>query len=342
MGSSLALLFAADGFDVTCFDNLKRRGSELNLPRLKAAGIKFVHGDVRCAEDFDQIDEAMDVVIDASAEPSVLSGIGAGNPNYVINTNLVGTQNCLNFSLRNKSTFVFLSTSRVYPIGPLEEINYIEEATRFSISKEQTMHGISHQGVAETFPINGYRSFYGASKLASELLIQEYDKFYGLKCIVNRCGVIAGPWQMGKVDQGVMVLWLAKHFYKGSLSYIGYGGTGKQVRDALHIQDLFELVKLQLQNPELYRGEIFNVGGGLKSSTSLQELTKYCEDATGNKIQIANVPQNREADIRIYITDNAKITAANGWTPKHDVRDIVKDIFTWLKDNEQALKPFLS
>src|SRR5688500_10482153 len=158
VGSSLALLFAQNGgFDLTCFDNLKRRGSELNLPRLKAAGIKFVHGDVRCAEDFDQIDEAMDVVIDASAEPSVLSGIGAGNPNYIINTNLVGTQNCLNFSLRNKSTFVFLSTSRVYPIGPLEEINYIEEATRFSISKEQTMHGISHQGVAETFPINGYR-----------------------------------------------------------------------------------------------------------------------------------------------------------------------------------------
>src|SRR6202008_348292 len=104
----------------------------------------------------------------------------------------------------------------------------------------------------------GSRSLYGASKLASELLIEEYRTMYGLRAIVNRCGVIAGPWQMGKVDQGFVVLWAARHLFGQPLTYTGFGGDGPQVRDVLHIADLFELIKIELDNLSRLNGSVFN------------------------------------------------------------------------------------
>ena len=125
------------------------------------------------------------------------------------------------------------------------------------------------EGVAEAFPLNGPRSFYGASKLSSELLIAEYVHSYGLKALINRCGVLAGPWQMGKVDQGVVTLWVARHYFRRSLSYCGFGGHGKQVRDVLHVDDLSDLIWKQLQSVNDWDGEVYNVGGGRENSTSL-------------------------------------------------------------------------
>ena len=107
--------------------------------------------------------------------------------------------------------------------------------------------------------MEGARSFYGTTKLSSELFIQEYAAFYGLKAAITRFGVIAGPRQMGKTDQGVVTLWMAKHYWKQSLKYIGYGGTGKQVRDILHVDDLVDLVDLQIHEIEKFVGKIFNV-----------------------------------------------------------------------------------
>ena len=244
--------------------------------------------------------------------------------------------------LKNKAKFIFLSTSRVYPINNLNKINFEEGETRLLISENQSFTGISNNGITENFPLNGARSFYGTSKLASELLIQEYVEFYGLKAVINRCGVLTGPWQMGKIDQGVIVLWLAKHYWKNNLSYIGFGGEGKQVRDILHINDLFDLVVLQVQDIDTFSGEIFNVGGGIETSVSLQELTTHCEKITGNKIQIDKIVENRSADIPIYITDNSKITNLSGWKPKIGTEEILVDVFLWLRENENSVKKLLS
>lgn len=342
VGSNLALSLKKEfpGSEIIVFDNLKRRGSELNIKRLKAAGIGFVHGDIRNEEDLDAL-TMLDIIIDASAEPSVIAGIEGGHK-QLININLNGTINILNQALKNKSAFIFLSTSRVYPIEHINEILVDENETRFAISEKQNFSGISAAGISEEFSLEGYRSIYGASKLASELMIHEYTHFFGLKSIINRCGVIAGPYQMGKVDQGVTVLWLAKHFWKKELGYFGYGGTGKQVRDILHVDDLCDLIKLQIKDISLFNGKVFNVGGGLESSLSLQELTVLCQNVTGNMIPIKSVPNDRIADIRLYITDNARITNICGWKPQRTPNDIVTDIHKWLVENENELSEILS
>ena len=341
VGASLALSLKQQypEYEIITLDNLKRRGSELSLSRLKAAGITFLHGDIRSKEDFDAL-PAVDTVIEASAEPSVLAGLD-GTPDYLINTNLFGTVNCLNYALKHKAAFIFLSTSRVYPIKTLETLNFAEADTRFVLTDDQPVPGASSRGIAEDFPLTGARSLYGTTKLASELLIQEYNEFYGLRTVINRCGVITGPWQMGKVDQGVMVLWIAKHFFEQQLAYIGYGGTGKQTRDMLHIADLYRLVDWQLHNVDAVNGEILNAGGGIQSSASLQELTVVCQEITGKTIPIREVTENRTADIRLYITDNTKVTALTGWQPQLGIRDIVTDIHEWLTENRTALEPIL-
>ncbi len=338
VGSSLAIGIKNrySSYQILCLDNLKRRGSELNIERLRVAGISFVHGDIRNVEDFESIGTDVNVIIEASAEPSVMAGMD-GTPGYLINTNLNGTINCLYFAVKCKAKFIFLSTSRVYPIENIEGLLFEEKETRFSLSKNQTQPGVSEKGIAEKFSIEGYRSLYGATKLASELMIHEFNQFYKLETVINRCGVLTGPWQMGKVDQGVMVLWVARHFWKRNLSYIGYGGKGKQIRDILHVDDLLELVNYQLHHFDKVNGQVLNVGGGEEISVSLQELTTICEKVTGNKIEIAEVPENRAADIRIYITDNTKVTELTGWKPKLKVEEIVMDIYLWLKANESQL-----
>lgn len=326
--------------EITVMDNLKRRGSELNLPRLKEAKIRFIHGDIRNLEDFEEIG-GIDLVFECSAEPSVMAGIDS-SPAYLINTNLNGTINCLEFARKNKAAFVFISTSRVYPIETINNLNYIEDDTRFSLSDNQSILGASKLGFSEEFPISGARSLYGTTKLASEMILQEYIYNYGLKGIINRCGVITGPWQMGKVDQGVFVLWVARHIFKGKLSYIGYGGRGKQVRDFIHIDDLFELLDIQINDFDKYNSQIFNVGGGLENSVSLQELTSVCERVTGNKIVIDSIPETRAADLKLYITNSEKINKIANWRPKKDIEETIKDIASWIEENKETLKNILN
>lgn len=342
VGSNLSVLLKEkySTYEITCLDNLKRRGSELNLPRLKSNGINFIHGDIRNKEDLMEV-KAFDVLIDASAEPSVLAGI-TSPVEQVVNNNLTGTINCLELAKKYSAAFVFLSTSRVYPIQALENLNYTEQATRFGWTDTQKLQGVSSKGITENFTLNGSRSFYGATKLASELMVTEYNALCNMKTIVNRFGVITGPWQMGKVDQGVVVLWMARHFWKNPLSYIGYGGEGKQVRDMLHINDVFGLIDYQIHNLEKLSGNTFNAGGGLECSVSLQELTSLCENITGNKITISKVPENRTADLRIYLTDNSFVTQHTGWRPSYTPEKIMTEIYEWIKNNNNLLKPILS
>lgn len=327
-------------YSIIALDNLKRQGSEVNINRLKGAGIEFLHGDIRSKEDFDQIGK-IDLLIEASAEPSVLAGINS-SLDYLINTNLNGTINCLNYAAKHKAGFVFLSTSRVYPIKQIENIRFSETPSRFQILTKQDVTGVSAAGIAENFPIEGFRTFYGATKLASELLIHEYNAMLGMKTVINRCGVITGPYQMGKVDQGVVVLWVARHFWGKKLGYFGYGGEGKQVRDILDIHDLFRLIDIQVHDMDKFNGQVFNIGGGNRCSISLKELTALCEEVTGNKIPIEKIVEHRQADIRIYITDNTKISALSGWRPEKKPKDIITEIYKWIKENQLILNNILN
>lgn len=342
VGSSIAMEFRRrhSGTNVIALDNLKRRGSELNVSRLASQGVTFIHGDVRTSEDIAATGR-VDLIVDCSAEPSVLAGYGDASA-YVVDTNLGGTANCLEHARRCGADIVFLSTSRVYPVDPINALDYTEENTRFELAAGQQTAGVSKAGIGEDFPLLGAsRSLYGATKLASELLVQEYIAAFGIRGIVNRCGVLAGPWQMGKVDQGVTVLWTARHVFDKPLKYIGFGGSGKQVRDVLHIDDLIDLLAGQLEDIESYNGHVYNVGGGHANSVSLLELTAICEKITGHSIDIASETETRPGDVKYYVSDCSRIMAQSGWRPRRSVEQIVEDIYEWLRANQESLAGIL-
>ncbi len=342
VGSSLAIGLKQlhPDWQIICLDNLRRRGSELNLPRFKALEIEFTHGDVRSTDDLDPSVLDVDTIIDCSAEPSVLAGVSS--PQYVLNTNLVGTINILELARKTNANLIFLSTSRVYSIEPLSNLKVVETPTRLELVAEQTTSGISWQGITEDFPIDSYRSLYGTTKLASELLIAEYRQSFGLQAIINRCGILTGAWQMGKIDQGVIVLWMAAHYFQKSLKYIGYGGTGKQVRDFLHIQDLLRLVDYQLNNFDSLDGDVLNVGGGRFSNLSLLEMTHLCQEITGNTINIEPVTTERTGDIPIYITNCDRLTQKTQWQPEIKPAKTFEDIYHWIVAHEDSLRSILS
>jgi CDP-paratose 2-epimerase len=214
--------------------------------------------------------------------------------------------------------------------------------TRFELSNRQSIHGTSFRGYTEDLPLNGIRTLYGTTKLASELIIQEYIDMYKIRGVVNRCGVLTGSWQMGKVDQGFVVLWMARHYYQKPLSYIGFGGKGKQVRDILHVKDLYNLLEVEIDNMDTHNGEVYNVGGGPERSVSLLELTKLCQKYTGNSIPIESIFEDRPGDIRVYITDNSKVTGRTGWRPEITVDQTMEEIYNWIKNNSELLRPILS
>jgi len=342
VGSHVALSFRRRYADarIVSFDNLQRRGSELNVSRLREHGVEFVYGDVRQPADLEQLDGDFDVMIEASAEPSVHAGMD-GSPRRLLDINLGGTINCLEFCRQRVRDLVFLSTSRVYAIGALRSLRLREGKTRFELEAEQQVDGASGLGISERFSVEGARSFYGTSKLASELLIQEYVANTPLRAVINRCGVIAGPGQFGKVDQGVFTLWVASHVFGRRLRYTGFGGTGRQVRDLLHPDDLCDLLHLQLARMADCSGQTYNVGGGLAVSTSLLELTELCQEVTGKRVDIDQVDDTAGVDIPLYVTDGRKVQSALNWAPARNVATIVGDIHRWIAGNEAALRPVL-
>lgn len=336
VGSNLALAIrrALPQVRVTVMDNLYRKGSELNADRIQAAGVRFHKGDIRSRDQFPA--EAFSLILECSAEPSVLAGYGE-SPDYLMETNLSGTYQCLEMARRWKAAVIFLSTSRVYPIAPLEAHPWTEEETRFAW-KDVAGSAISSRGVSEDLPMQGARSLYGFTKYASELLIEEYRSAFGLKAVVNRCGVIAGPWQFGKVDQGVVALWVLHHYFKKPLGYIGFGGAGKQVRDLLHVDDVCDLIVSQIGAVEAWDGWVGNVAGGRDVSCSLQELTALCREITGHEVPMGSEAETRRADLRIFLGDCARLQKRTAWRPRRAVRAIVEDTCEWVRTNEKLLK----
>ena len=343
IGSSLAIAFRRrdPSCRVLAFDNLRRRGSELNLRRLRQAGVEFVHGDVRSPADLEAAVDHVDVLVECSAEPSVLAGHD-GQTRYVVDANLNGLVNCLELVRKQGATLVFLSTSRVYPTAALSRLRFETRGDRFELAPTQDVPGASPEGISEDFPLAGPRTLYGATKLAAELLIAEYVDMFGVRAVVDRCGVVSGPWQMGKAEQGVFAHWMVSHVLERPLRYIGYGGCGHQVRDVLHVDDLADLVERQLASPEALGGEPFNVGGGTFASASLAELTALCQRLTGRRVPIDAVAETRPGDVPIYISDTRKVRARFGWAPARTLDDIMRDLHTWASGEREALRESLA
>lgn len=340
VGGNLAVSLAGrhSDWEIVALDNLMRRGSELNLPRLRAAGVELVKGDVREAGDLAAAGP-FEAMVECSAEPSVLAGFA--DPSYSVETNLLGAFNCIERARQEGAFLVFLSTSRVYPVAPQLALKLEETETRFELAAEQPVAGAGPPGISESFPLEGARTLYGATKLGAELLIEEYADAFGLRAVVDRCGVIAGPWQMGRVDQGVFSWWLLSHLFERPLSYIGFGGSGKQVRDLLHVDDLVDLVDEQLTAPERWSGVTANVGGGRERSLSLLEATVLCRELTGNEVPIGVEPDTRPGDVPVYLSDCSRLHSLTAWRPRRGPREVLANVLAWAREHEAPLKAAL-
>src|SRR5262245_60810261 len=336
IGSSLAIALKSrvPAASVVSMDNLYRRGSELNLARLNAYGVAFHYGDIRNISDFPN--GPFDIFIECSAEPSVLAGMNQ-SPDYLIQTNLMGAYHCLEKARLWKSGFLFLSTSRVYPIQTLEAHPWREAPDRF-LWEDGGTHGITSRGVSESVDMVGARSLYGCTKYAAEQLIEEYRATYGLTAVTNRCGAVAGPWQFGKIDQGVVALWVLAHQFRRPLEYIGYGGCGRQVRDFLHVDDLSDLVAQQVLEIDRWNGWLGNISGGASNAVSLCELTQLCPEYVGNDIPVGSRTENRPGDLRVFIGDCARLFSRTDWRPRRDMRVIVQDTAAWARQHSVALE----
>ena len=322
VGSNLAIYFKNNriGSKIDTLDNLSRKGSLLNLKRLKKKQIKNYKKDISHYNNLKNLPK-YDLIVDCCAEAAVeISKIEADK---VFNTNLVGTFNILKKCAKDKSNFIFLSSSRVYSIKDLRKL----KKKNFLIN--------------EKFNTSGAKSIYGFSKYSSEHLIREFSFLYKIKYIINRLGVISGPWQFGKQDQGFVSLWVWKHLNRKKLSYIGFGGKGLQIRDIIHIADVCKLITKQIKKINKINNLTLNVGGGSKNLISLKNLTKICQKITSNRIRIFSEKTTSEYDIPYYVTNNFKVKKIYNWHPKKNILDIIKDVYKWMVLNKKILKKYM-
>jgi len=314
------------GLELSGFDNFIRPGSEGNRAELKRLGIGLVHADVRVASDMEAL-PAADWVIDAAANPSVLAGVsGPSSSRQLVEHNLGGTLNLLEYCKRNRAGFILLSTSRVYSIGPLAALPLKLVDGAFQPEATGLPGGVGPEGVSEAFATASPVSLYGATKLASEALALEYGHAFDLPVFINRCGVLAGAGQFGRADQGIFSYWINSHLRRRPLTYIGFGGSGHQVRDCLHPKDLVPLLVKQFAAPEVDAlDRIVNVGGGASSAISLSQLTAWCDERFGSH-PIAQDPAGRNFDVPWLVLDSGKAGRVWGWKPVTTRHAILEEI----------------
>ena len=331
VGSNLAIFLKnkIKKSKICSIDNLFRKGSKINEERLILNKIKNFRFDIANYKKLSELPK-FDLIIDCCAEPSVEAS--AKEEDRVFNTNLLGTFNLLKKCKKDEAKIIFLSSSRVYSIIHLKKL--VSNINLKNLLKTKYI-------INENFNCSSPKSIYGMTKFASEELIQEYSFAFNLKYIINRFGVISGPWQFGKQDQGFVALWMYKHLFKKNLSYIGFGGHGNQIRDVIHIDDVCEIILKQIKNIQKIYNHTFNIGGGIKNSISLKKLTKICQSITNNKIFINKIKKTSKYDIPYYVTDNKKIYKYYNWRPKKNLYKLMKDIYEWLLKNKKIINRYI-
>ncbi|MDA0350350.1 MAG: NAD-dependent epimerase/dehydratase family protein [Verrucomicrobia bacterium] len=340
VGSSLAkyIVNAVENVEIWGMDNLIRPGSHLNVSKLKELGVNFLHGDIREASDLENLPE-VDFVIDAAANASVLAGIdGKTSSRQLVEHNLQGTINMLEYCKKVGAGFILLSTSRVYSISPLANLKVAESQGAFIPVADQSFPtGLSVNGVSEDFDTKPPISLYGSTKIASEYLALEYGESFNIPVWINRCGVMAGPGQFGHPAQGIFAFWVHSFAEKSALKYIGFGGDGHQVRDCLHPFDLGKLLIQQIAEPlQTDKPRLINVSGGIKNSMSLKQLTEWSSERF-QPMQIEKQSEDRKFDIPWMVLDNSSALNTWGWFPNFCVEEILEEIAGHAEENPDWL-----
>ena len=331
VGTALVRALHAErhGLEFAGFDNFIRPGSQTNVSELKRLGVRITHGDVRLASDVEALAPA-EWVIDCAANPSVLAGVdGSTSSRQLVEHNLAGTINLLEYCKRHGAGFILLSTSRVYSIPPLASLPVVVHNRAYAPDAGVALPGgISPAGVTEKFSTEAPVSLYGATKLASEALAQEYGETFQFPVYINRCGVMAGAGQFGRPDQGIFAYWIHAWARREPLQYIGFDGRGHQVRDCLHPADLAPLMLAQFAAPTPPALRIINVSGGLASARSLRELSDWCAVRFGAH-EVASDPRSRPFDIPWMVLDSATAARVWAWAPRRPVDSILEEIAAW-------------
>jgi len=340
VGSTLtrALLASASDLQITGVDNFIRPGSELNRSELRRLGVKIVHADVRSATDLATLPGA-DYVIDAAANPSVLAGVdGQTSSRQLLEHNLWGTVNILEYCKLHRAGLILLSTSRVYSVPPLAALPVEVHQRAFRPVPGATYPtGLTAAGVSETFATTPPISLYGSSKLASEAIALEYAETFNFPVWINRCGVLAGAGQFGKPDQGIFAYWLNAHLRRRPLKYIGFDGGGHQVRDCLHPRDLVPVLLAQMQSPGRDRPRIANLSGGAANSMSLAQLTDWC-DARFGRHAVTSEAQPRPFDIPWMVLDATLAEKTWQWAPQMALPQVLEEIARHAEQNPAWLE----
>ena len=327
VGSNLCLFLKGKGFKVYSLDNLFRNGSYLNYLRLKKKGIKNFKIDISELKKVLNLPK-FDFIIDCCAEASVETS--HKDLSRVFNTNLVGTKNVLLKCLKDKSKIIYISSSRVYSLNELNKVVKFKKKNPIKINKTINLN----------FSVSSPKTLYGFSKHASEELIKEFSFIYGLKYLINRCGVISGPWQFGKIDQGFFSLFIWKALNKKRIKFIGFGGYGNQVRDILHIKDLSKLIYIQIKNFQRKKNMTFAVGGGKKNAISLRKLVQMCENKLKIKISTERLKKTSTYDIPYFVSSNNDVKKIYNWEPLENLESIFNDTISWMRKHKLELKKY--
>ncbi len=335
VGSTLARGLIAAGHQVSGFDNFIRPGSETNRATLEKLGATILTADLRDVRAMDAL-PAADFVVDAAANPSVLAGVdGKTSSRELVDHNLTGTINVLEYCKTHKAGFILLSTSRVYSIPPLVSLplSPVNDALCLRSPASDLPAGVSSAGLDESFATQAPVSLYGATKLASEAMALEYGETFGFPVFVNRCGVMAGAGQFGRADQGIFAYWINAWLRKRPLKYLGFGGLGHQVRDCLHPRDLLPVLEKQFAAPKLTAADrLANFSGGAASAMSLKQLSDGCARRFGPHTVVQDGTP-RPFDIGWMVLDHAKATRVWNWRPTTPTAAVLEEIAVHAEQN---------
>jgi CDP-paratose 2-epimerase len=333
VGSETVAYFAAKGMDVVGIDNGMRKeffGEEASTAwmrdRLKREIRSYTHHDVdirnqqEIARIFQHYGNDIELIVHTAAQPS--HDWAARNPMVDFTVNAQGTLVLLEATRQfaPQATFIFVSTNKVYGDTP-NYLPLIEQDTRWEIDPHHEYAG----GIPETMSIDHtMHSLFGASKVAADVLVQEYGRYFGMRTACFRGGCLTGPNHSGTQLHGFLA-YLMKCAVTGT-PYTIFGYKRKQVRDNIHSNDLIRAFDEFFKNPQ--SGEVYNMGGGRFSNCSMVEAITMCEQISGNKLDWNYVEQNRQGDHIWWISDLSRFQKHYpSWKQKYDVPAILQEIY---------------
>lgn len=325
LGSNLAADALSRGDELVVFDNLYRNGSRDNLAWLQGQGkFRFEHGDIRNQNDITRLIQSFkpEAIFHLAGQVAMTTSIA--NPRMDFEVNVMGTHNLLEAVRQHASDaiVVYSSTNKVY--GDLEQYTYSEGETRFRCNEHP-------RGFDEQTQLD-FHSPYGCSKGAADQYMLDYARIFGLKTVVFRHSSMYGGRQFATYDQG-WVGWFcqkAMETQRGLLKEpYTISGTGKQVRDVLHADDMKRLYSAAVLNIGNAKGQAFNIGGGIENSLSLLELFAILEKLLGIKLSYTKLPV-RESDQRVFVADTGKAKRLLGWQPMVSAQEGVTRMIEWV------------